>query len=512
MSIQRLVARNIVWNWAGTIITMAAGFVLMPHLVAVLGNTVYGLWALIGSYTNYFGFLDLGIRGAVGRNVAYYRARGDTAGVNAMLNTALRLLAAAAVLGVLVFGALALFFPGFLDVPRHLTGRFQWAMLIAGVNLGLVLLFNAFDATLWGYQRFDILNAIDIPAAFLRVGLVSYFIIVQERGLVTLALLTLALTCYCGMLKAWFSFRVDPGLRLSLAFVSWPAARKLFGYGSWYFLLSLSRLLNTQIGPTLVGKGLSVAAVTPFVVCTQLIRYGSATVVSATGVLTPLATALHATNEGEKERALFLEGSKYCTALALYFMSLFLLLGRSFLGLWMGESWLEKFDLIAILALGEALPMSQMVTWNILLGKARHPLLASWSLIENVVAVPLSLALMPTYGLAGFCLAFAAPAVVCRGVLPIAYGCVLLHMPTGRFAQHVFLPVTLTWLPAALGLAGLVGWRAPADWSQLFLYASAFSAIYLALICSFLIGWDRIADFFRPRIVEVEREPLRVHG
>ena len=69
--LRHLVARNIVWNWAGMIFEMVAGFLLAPYLVRRLGVTTYGLWIVIGAFTGYFALLDLGLRGSVGRQLAY---------------------------------------------------------------------------------------------------------------------------------------------------------------------------------------------------------------------------------------------------------------------------------------------------------------------------------------------------------------------------------------------------------------------------------------------------------
>ena len=43
--------------------TMVAGFVTTPFLVRRLGDTNYGLWIVIASFTSYFGMLDLGVAG-----------------------------------------------------------------------------------------------------------------------------------------------------------------------------------------------------------------------------------------------------------------------------------------------------------------------------------------------------------------------------------------------------------------------------------------------------------------
>src|SRR5262249_49556845 len=72
---RRAVVRNAVWNCSGLIISMLVGFFIAPFLIHRLGDSTYGLWIIIGSLTSYFGVLDLGVRGSVGRNVALFRER-----------------------------------------------------------------------------------------------------------------------------------------------------------------------------------------------------------------------------------------------------------------------------------------------------------------------------------------------------------------------------------------------------------------------------------------------------
>src|SRR5262249_52337937 len=100
MSGKRRIALNVLWNWAGIAVGILTGFFVSPFLVRTLDEAGYGLWVLIASLSGYFGLLDLGVRGSVGRNMAFYRAREDRANVNAVLNTALVLLCIPALLSV----------------------------------------------------------------------------------------------------------------------------------------------------------------------------------------------------------------------------------------------------------------------------------------------------------------------------------------------------------------------------------------------------------------------------
>jgi O-antigen/teichoic acid export membrane protein len=501
MGTKRIVARNVVWNQAGTATEMVVGFLVAPFLVRQLGQDGYGVWIIIASLTGYFGLLDLGIRGSVGRHIAYHRAAGDQAGINAVLSTALAVLGGTALAGLIAVLALQLVFFRIFQVPPALAGEARLALLLVGFNLAVMLLMNLFDATLWAFQRFDVLNAIDMPTAVIRAGL-TFFLVGRGWGLVGLACLTLGTTIGAALTKAAASFWLDRGLRIRARLVSRAAAKQLFGYSIWLFLLSVTRLVSLRVAPLIIGALLTVELVTPYSIASRIIGYATAFVVASTGVLTPHVAGLAARNQGKDQQRLFIEGGRICFALALFFQSLFVLLGRPFILLWMRDEELARVSasLLVILGLGEMLAMSQAVTTSILLGIARHRLLAILGVVESAAAFLLAVALVRVRGLEGVAVAFAAPAVVCRGVLQIVYACQVLEVPVGRYLRVAILPALLAMLLPALGLAALVTWRIPTTWPELIGYGALFGVCFLGA-CLWLVGFGAVKARLLPAVV-----------
>src|SRR4030095_2276586 len=103
---------------------------------------------------------------------------------------------------------------------------------VVGLTLALWRPLNVFDATLWAYQRFDLLNAVDIPVALLRCGL-TFLLVGQGHGLVALAWLNLLPLAAAQAAKALLTFRLDRGLRLRPREVRARAAGALYGCGLW---------------------------------------------------------------------------------------------------------------------------------------------------------------------------------------------------------------------------------------------------------------------------------------
>jgi O-antigen/teichoic acid export membrane protein len=469
---------------------MLVGFVVAPFLVHRLGQTRYGLWILIASFTNYFGLLDLGVRGAVGRNIAFHRAHGDQPAVNRTLSTALAFLCLAGALALLATLVLLPLFPRLFATPPEDLGEARLALLLVGLNLALWLPLNVFDATLWAYQRFDLLNGIDIPAALLR-ALLTFYLIGNGHGLVALAVVNLLSLAGAQGVKAVVSFWVDRELRLGKSHLTWEAARRVYGYGVWYFLQSVTRTATTQSSPILIGLLLSVRMVTLYSIASRLLGYAVALLVACTGVLTPVATALHAEDKWAEQQRLFLTGGKYCLALSLLILVPLVLLGAGVVTLWMGSELRPAAPLLVILVLGELLPASQLVTQSTILGMGRHRAMAYLGLVECLFAVGFAVLLSRSQGLLGVCVAFAVTGALCRGAGPMIYGCRLLQVPLRHYLSQAMLPPLLAAAPPTLFLALLVFWAEPTRWVQLAVYSVGYGVVAV-LSGGLLVGYRKL--------------------
>jgi O-antigen/teichoic acid export membrane protein len=485
-SARKRLGRNIVCNCAGMVVEASAGFLVAPFLIRYLGDTTYGLWIVIGSLTSYFGLLDLGLRGSVGRFIALYQARGDQEGVNRALNSALAVLAGTGTVATL--GVLALWpvFFRLFEVPPELAGAVRLALLLVGVNLGLSFLTNAFDATLWGFQRFDLLNLVDVPATLARVGL-TIALVLCGGGLASLAVVTLAVTVCAGLAKAGLSFRESRGLRIGPRWVTRAGVREIFGYSVWSFLGSITRLARAQLMPVLIGSLLGVGLVTPYAIAARLVAAAALVLQASTGVLTPLATTLHARDDRGRQRGLFVLGGRCCFALSLFLLTALLLLGAPFIELWVGRHLLAAVPLLTVLALGELLPNSQSVTNGMIFAAARHHTLAYLNVAETVAVAALAVAFLQPFGLVGACCAVAVPGALCRGAGQVVLGCRLVGLPVSRYLLQTFLPALACALLPAAALWLAVTWGAPGTWARLVGYGTAYTLLFAA--CSaFLLG------------------------
>jgi O-antigen/teichoic acid export membrane protein len=469
--------RNVVWNWCGILTESSVGFVLAPFLIRSLGDDVYGLWILIGAFTGYFGMLDLGLRGAVGRFIALHSAKGDQHGVKVTVSTA-----AAALLGIgaLSFAAIVGCSPllqFIFDIPANQLANVQTALIIVGFQLALWLVLRIFDAALWARQRFDLLNCIDIPMAIARAALTWHFIS-HGGGLVALAWISLAMIVANGCLKCFLTFREMPYLQISWRYVQRPALRELYGYGVWNSLVSFMGMARSQGMPVVVGSAVGMQFLSPFSVVMRLPALANAILGAATGVFTPVAVRHHALGDAEARRRMVVEGTRLSLSLALFFATLFIFLGKPLLAIWIRPDFAAYGNILAIVGCGEILPMAMSIPMGVLQAMALHQRTAKIVVVETLMVLIGSALLGSMLGILGVAIALAVFATLFRGLLIMRQICEVTALPWLKFARQTMIAPLCVALLTGLLLFGAVEFHQPQRWASLVGYTFAFTGVY----------------------------------
>ena len=218
-----------------------------------------------------------------------------------------------------------------------------------------------------------------------------------------------------------------------------------------------------------------------------------------------MATALHAREMHQDQQRLFVVGGRFNLILALFFVPCYLFLGESFITLWVGPGYESSALLLAVIALGETLPMSQHVSRTVILGMGLPRVLAVVNLVESAVAIAAAVVVAGPYGLMGVALTYAACGAVGRGAVQIVLACRLVHLPVATYVTRAILPALGVMAVPAICLALLVSWRAPTSWLDLIACGAVYGVCYLSAACVLMVGMRRKARNGAPilrRVVE----------
>jgi hypothetical protein len=106
--------------------------------------------------------------------------------------------------------------------------------------------------------------------------------------------------------------------------------------------------------------------------------------------------------------------------------------------------------------------------------------------------IALMLLLVRPLGMTGVCIGIAIAGAGCRGIFQIVYGCRLMGLTLRTYFTRALLRPLLLAGVAAIGMATLHPWSAPATWLTLIAYGAIFSTLYFAMTFVLLGGYEAL--------------------
>jgi O-antigen/teichoic acid export membrane protein len=465
LRIRETVARNVLSNSLGKVISLGANVVLTPFIVWRVGATEYGLLVLVGSVVTYGTLLDLGMINTVIRHVADFRARGETQRASEVVGTALLLYCALGAIALLLSVAVAPFVPSLFNVPEPYRVTAQRLVLISGVGLGISLPCTVTTSVLRALQRYDLVNAMTVLNTVLYAA-ATVAVLWSGGGVVALAAVGVASAVAVQPPSLYAIRRAAPDLRFGWRGASRPMARKILSFSSWLLVTDVAGRLQMKTDVLVIGALLPVAAVTPYAVCQKLSRVPKVLADQFVKVLLPLASELHALEDRERLRALYVWSSRLTLAIFVPLGCAVAVLSRDLLSLWMGPAFEEHWLLVVVLVLAIGVDISQWPAGSILQGMARVRSMALVSLATGLANLALSIALAPRLGLLGVAIGTLLPAVVASFGIVIPYAARHIGVPPSELLREVALPSVVPALPAVAVLCALrwsIGAPSPAS-------------------------------------------------
>jgi O-antigen/teichoic acid export membrane protein len=425
--------KNIGSNWVLILLTMAATYFLTPFIIRTLGPDGYGTWTLITAMTGYMTILALGVPMASVRYLAQDVAAGDLEQINRTIGTCVGLYLMIGAAALLIGGVLTLFFTALFDIPPALQRQAVLAcfLMVMQVSAGFIGLLP--EGIMFSHHDFVVRNAVRIAGVFLRFGL-TVAALTFAGSLVAMAAVQLACLAF-DFSVTWFLIRRRyPGVRFSLGDFDRPVLRRILSFSLYVLLLSAGARLIFETDALIIGAFQDVASIPFYVVANSLIVYVMDFVIAIAAVVSPMATKLSTDGRMDQLRDIFLKWSKVAMSLTVMVGLFLIVLGPSFIGVWIEPSFegpsgrvlqiLMISSLVFLPVRGVAIPILMGM------GKPRTPTIAF--LITGVLNVALSVLLIGPLGLTGVALGTAIPnvgfaiamlIVTCRelGVAPSAY-------------------------------------------------------------------------------------------
>jgi O-antigen/teichoic acid export membrane protein len=409
------IARSVLSNWFGLAVNLVISFFLAPFVVHRLGNTAYGIWALMLQLTGYMGVVDVGLRSALVRFVSRLRAQEDHESLNELMSSTLQLYAGFALL-CLAGGLLTAFFilPHF-HIPIVLLPEARNTLLIATAILASDFVFATFQGSLAGLSRWDLRNLISVGVLIFRACLIVT-VLEKGYGLVSLALVQLCASLVGHGIEVYFVRRLLPELRISWRTLRGKFLKPIFSHSSYSMLIGLGVGINYEIDAIVIAAFLPVQEIAFYVIGFNLIKYLRDLINASSMIVAPLASHLDAKGHSHGVSRLLTRGSKFTLLLAYLGCASLLCLGTDFIRLWMGNEYaVRSGKVVLILTIGLFFSLTENIGAHLLFGLGKHRLNVWCTGAEALLNLAGSIFLVRHFGIYGVAAGTTLAAVTIRG-------------------------------------------------------------------------------------------------
>lgn len=359
------VFRNVLFGFSTWILPLALSFLATPIVVRTLGNSDYGIYALVLGFVGYSFNFNLGR--AVTKYIAEYRASGETDKLQDIVSSAFFLNMFAGTFGIACILLTANWLvTNVFRIEEAAQNKSVTALYIASLIIFSTSLNQIFIAILQGIHRFDvyskILNGGNIALLIGNLALVIY-----GQGLLSLLFWNLTINLLsCIFFWVWAK-RLMPEFKIDFKFKR-ETLKTVLRYSAaiiGYQILSNFLLLFER---GWITRHLGSESLTFYVVPMTLAICIHGFVSSLVMVIFPLASELK--NEKEKLLRLYTKATKIVCFFVVFFAAALITQSDVFLTLWMGQDFAEKSSALLII---------QTITFSILAIQT-----VSWQMTEGL--------------------------------------------------------------------------------------------------------------------------------
>jgi O-antigen/teichoic acid export membrane protein len=371
-------------------------FILAPILIARLGLSAFGVWAVTGAFALYAGLLDFGVVRSLSRFIALYDARGDQQSIRECVGLGL---IAATVVGALTAVAAAVGAPLVSDELGILDTGEMRVVLLAAVAIWT---FNTYGHVLGavgnGLRRMLPPNVAGMIGAAINFAF-SIAALVASSDLVVYALANAAASVVAlGPAMAALAYLWKPPYA---ALPSRSIVRELLSFSVKNQLGVLADLVNFQTDKVVIALLVNVRAAAAFEIAARAVIAAQSVAMLATSAMLPTLTVAVARQGREVVSRLYRTYTLRSCSLAFPIFALTAVAAPFLLVAWVGAIPAEGHLVVSYLALAYVVHITTGVASTITIGAGLPGIVSANSILIALVNVALTVPLARLFGFWG---------------------------------------------------------------------------------------------------------------
>ncbi len=421
------------------VVSAVIGFFLTPFIIHGLGDKIYGIWMLAGSFSASYALLDLGLANTVSRFAAVAIGKNDRQGLSRCINTALVIYCIMGIVSFCLACLLTMFVAAFVELPSD-ADLLAILIVLVGAEFAMSFPMRALTGTISAKLRYDIIGIVELSFRLLS-SLVTIFIIMAGYGVIELGFAGLGIGVARGCVWYFTTRKIVPEVRFSPKLASSKEAKSLFSYSMWAFVAQIGDILRFRVDNFVIGAFIGVAAITPYAIAVTLSEYFKQLMITTMGVLTPLFAQQYGKGDVLAMKRTLFFGIRIAVTIGSFMGFGLCAWGKPFIIRWVGYDYLSAYPCLVVIVIGLLAALWQSSVIGVLYGTANHHFYTYSNSLEAVSNLVLSIILVRYLGIVGVALGTCIPMVIVKLVVQPLFIGKVLRIPLWEYLRELWLAV-----------------------------------------------------------------------
>ncbi len=333
--------RNSLYNGIGFIFPAAVTFFTTPYIVYKLTPQIYGIYFLTTSMIGMMSFLDFGFGQGIIKFVSQYQAQKNYSRINKIIGmSVLFCLGMGLTGGILIWLSAEYMVNHVFHIAPGYAPTAVSAFRIAAFGFVFYLMNGIFSNLSVAIQRYDIFVKVQYTFWFFStVAAVALLYLGKDLTAILKAQIffqILAIVCFY-----FISRKLLPYFRVVFNFES-AVFKEMFNFSFFTAINSITGDIVFRVDKMIIGALLGMEAITYYQIPFLVVQLASRFINAIAQLLFPTISSLDAVGNKVKIKEIYLRSSRYVVAMSFVVTSGLVMLGHSFISIWMGAEFAEK--------------------------------------------------------------------------------------------------------------------------------------------------------------------------
>lgn len=440
---------GVLLSYVNLAISIIIPFFYTPIMLAILGQSEYGLYSLSNSVISYLSLLQFGMGSAVIRYIAKYRATDEKEKANQItgLFTIIYIFFAVLVLFVgCIFTLLSpvIFSDGLSEAE---ISKMKILIIIMSLSTAFSFISVVFSSIINAYEKFIFKKTTDIILTILAP---LFNLLVLSLGYESVGIATVSLIFQIVVLPIYMWY-VAKRLGIKMKFVKPEKAflLELFSFSIFMFLSSIADLLFWSTDNVLIGAMIGSTAVAVYNVggvFTNLMRNLTSVI---NDVFVPKVTMMVAVDKSNTELSeLMIRVGRLQYLMVSLLASGFIVFGQVFIHYWSGDVYADAYWVSLVTFLPSAIPILQNIAFGVIVAQHKHKFRCCIYFGIAILNAISTFFIIPYFGYIGAAICSGVSYIIGHGIILNIYYKSVIRLDIFGFWMNIlkmsFIPVIIT--------------------------------------------------------------------